>query len=81
MYKRQLLGILLARTFAGWVARLSNWRMVFAIAAVLNLAFVPLLYRVMPRMEPRLSLSYRQTVRSLWTLFCTEPLLDVYKRQ
>ena len=70
-----LLGILLARTFAGWVARLSNWRMVFGIAAVLNLAFVPLLYRVMPRMEPRLSLSYRQTVRSLWTLFCTEPLL------
>jgi predicted MFS family arabinose efflux permease len=70
-----LLGILLARTFAGWVARLSNWRMVFAIAALLNLAFVPILYRWMPRMAPRQALSYGRTMRSLWTLFCNEPLL------
>jgi len=70
-----LLGILLARTFAGWVARLSNWRMVFAIAALLNLAFVPILYRWMPRMAPRQALTYRQTMSSLWTLFCSEPLL------
>ncbi len=52
-----LLGILLARTFAGWVARLSSWRAVFLIAAVLNLAFVPIMARVMPKMPPRERLS------------------------
>ena len=48
----------------------------FAVAAaVMNLAFVPILYRVMPRLEPRQSLSYKETMRSLWTLFRKEPLL------
>jgi predicted MFS family arabinose efflux permease len=70
-----LLGILLARTFAGWLARLGGWRSVYVVAAVMNLAFVPIMYRAMPRMEPRVSLSYRQAMRSLWTLFRTEPLL------
>jgi predicted MFS family arabinose efflux permease len=70
-----LLGILLARTFAGWVARLSSWRAVFLIAAVMNLAFVPIMARVMPKMPPRENLSYAGTLRSLWTLFTTEPLL------
>jgi predicted MFS family arabinose efflux permease len=70
-----LLGILLARTFAGWVARLSSWRVVFLVAAVMNLAFVPIMARVMPKMPPRENLSYGGTLRSLWTLFTTEPLL------
>ena len=70
-----LLGILLARTFAGWVANLAGWRTVFVVAAVMNLAFVPIMYRVMPRMAPRTSLSYPQAMRSLWTLVRTEPLL------
>jgi predicted MFS family arabinose efflux permease len=70
-----LLGILLARSFAGWIAKLEGWRSVYVVAAVMNLAFVPIMYRVMPRMEPRASLTYRQAMRSLWTLFCKEPLL------
>jgi predicted MFS family arabinose efflux permease len=70
-----LLGILLARTFAGWVARLDGWRSVYVVAALMNLAFVPIMYRAMPRMEPRAALTYRQAMRSLWTLFRTEPLL------
>jgi predicted MFS family arabinose efflux permease len=70
-----LLGILLARTFAGWLANLAGWRSVFVVAAVLNLMFVPVMYRVMPKMEPRESLTYPQAMRSLWTLFCGEPLL------
>ena len=36
-----LLGILLARTFAGWVSNIGGWRYVFVTAAVLNAAFVP----------------------------------------
>jgi predicted MFS family arabinose efflux permease len=70
-----LLGILLARTFAGWLANLAGWRSVFVVAAVMNLMFVPVMFRVMPKMEPRASLTYKQAMRSLWTLFRTEPLL------
>ena len=72
-----LLGILLARTFAGWLSRFSDrafpsngWRTVFLVAAVMNACFIPFIYRVMPRMKPRESLTYSETVmRSLWTLF------------
>ncbi|HVG26257.1 MAG TPA: MFS transporter [Acidobacteriaceae bacterium] len=70
-----LLGILLARSFAGWVSRLGGWRTVFFVAAVINAAFIPAMYRVMPRMRVRASLTYADTMRSLWTLVSTEPLL------
>jgi predicted MFS family arabinose efflux permease len=70
-----LLGILLARTFAGWLSRLNGWRTVFLVAAVMNAVFLPFIYRVMPKMRPRESLTYAETMRSLWTLFRTEPLL------
>lgn len=70
-----LLGILLARSFAGWVSNLGGWRTVFFVAAVLNAAFVPLLWRVMPRLEPKQKLTYPEALRSLWTLLQTQPLL------
>jgi predicted MFS family arabinose efflux permease len=70
-----LLGILLARTFAGWLSRLGSWRTVFIVAAVVNAAFVPLIYRAMPRLEPRRTLTYGNAMRSLWTLFRSEPTL------
>lgn len=70
-----LLGILLARTFAGWVSQIHGWRWVFAVGAVANAAFVPLLWRKMPRLEPKGGLGYGAAMRSLWTLVRTEPLL------
>lgn len=70
-----LLGILLARTFAGWVSRIHGWRWVFVVAAVINVSFVPLLWRKMPRLEPKQKLRYRDAMRSLWTLWRTQPLL------
>jgi predicted MFS family arabinose efflux permease len=70
-----LLGILLARSFAGWLAGFNGWRTVFVVAAVMNMAFVPMLYRAMPKMKPRASLTYRDAMGSLWTLLRTEPLL------
>ncbi len=70
-----LLGILLARTFAGWVSHIHGWRWVFAIAAVMNAAFVPLLWRVMPKLPPKQELRYSDAMRSLWTLFQAQPLL------
>ncbi len=70
-----LLGILLARTFAGWVSHGLGWRAVFGLAAVMNLAFVPLVSRLMPPLPPKQNLRYREAMRSLWTLARTEPLL------
>ena len=70
-----LLGILLARTFSGWVSRIHGWRWVFVTAAVINAAFVPLLWRKMPRLPAKHELRYGEAMRSLWTLVRTEPLL------
>src|ERR1700733_1882471 len=70
-----LLGILLARTFAGWVSKIHGWRYVFVAAAVMNAVFVPLLWRVMPKLPPKQQLTYRGAMASLWTLWRTQPLL------
>jgi predicted MFS family arabinose efflux permease len=70
-----LLGILLARTFAGWVSNIHGWRFVFVVAAVMNAVFVPLLYRMMPKLPPKQELRYSDAMRSLWTLFRSQPLL------
>lgn len=70
-----LLGILLARTFAGWLSHVTGWRYVFVVAAVMNGIFVPLLWKVMPKLPPKQSLSYGDAMRSLWTLYKTQPLL------
>jgi predicted MFS family arabinose efflux permease len=70
-----LLGILLARAFSGWVSGIHGWRWVFVVAAVMNAAFVPLLKRVMPELPPKQKLHYSDAMKSLWTLFRTQPLL------
>ena len=89
-----LLGILLARSFAGWVSHIpalfvhaprlfpsgafwvtDGWRYVFLIAALGNAAFLLLVGRVMPKLPPKQDLRYADAMRSLWTLFRTQPLL------
>jgi predicted MFS family arabinose efflux permease len=70
-----LLGILLARTFAGWLSALVGWRGVFWIAAAANAAFIPLLLRILPKFEPKAPTRYADALRSLWTLFRSQPAL------
>lgn len=84
-----LLGVLLARTFAGWIndaaapvlrwvgleGRFASWRIVFLIAAVINAAFIPILGRVLPQLPAKQKLRYATAMRSLWTVFREEPLL------
>ncbi|MEO6803975.1 MAG: MFS transporter, partial [Granulicella sp.] len=70
-----LLGVLLARTFAGWLTKIDGWQGVFLAAAVMNLAFVPLLWKLMPKLPPKQALGYREAMQSLWTLWRTEPVL------
>ncbi len=77
-----LLGVLLARTFAGWLNDLSHhlfpfasWRTVFFLAALLNAAFVPAMRRYMPNLPPKRKLSYADAMRSLYAVAHDEPLL------
>lgn len=70
-----LLGILLARTFAGWISKIHGWQLVFILAAVINASFVPLLWKKMPRLPPKHNLRYSEAMLSLWELFRTQPLL------
>ena len=58
---------------AFWVT--DGWRYVFIIAALANAAFLLLLGRVMPRLPPKQEMRYSDAMRSLWTLFRTQPLL------
>ncbi|MGB9415204.1 MAG: MFS transporter, partial [Acidobacteriaceae bacterium] len=70
-----LLGILLSRTFSGWIAEWLNWRSVFLIASVLCVALAFFLRRALPLLPPRAPMPYRHALISLWTLIRTQPLL------
>lgn len=73
-----VVGILLARTFAGVLTDLAGWRSVYLVSAGLTLIMAGVLFRVLPQSEPRReSLSYPQLLRSLFTLFAQERLLRV----
>src|ERR1700744_3211655 len=70
-----LLGILLSRTFSGWIAEWLNWLSVFLIASVLCIALAFLPRRTLPLLPPRAPMPYRHALVSLWTLIRTQPLL------
>ncbi len=70
-----LMGILLARTFAGWISSLGGWKSVFVVAAILNAAFVPLIWKWMPKLPPPHPVPYGEALRSLWTIYRAHPLL------
>ncbi|WP_419886751.1 MFS transporter [Paenibacillus sp. B-A-8] len=68
-----VIGILLARTFAGILMDLAGWRSVYLVSAVLTLIMACVLFRVLPHYEhKRESLSYLQLIRSMFTLFAQE---------
>jgi predicted MFS family arabinose efflux permease len=70
-----LVGILLARAFSGGIASWLGWRAVFAIAAVVNAAFVVLLRIQLPELHPANKVRYGAALRSLWTLFWQQRVL------
>ena len=70
-----LLGILLSRTFSGWIAEWLNWRSVFLIASVLCVALAFFLRRALPLLPPGAPMPYGHALVSLWTLIRTQPLL------
>lgn len=75
-----VIGILLARTFAGMISDLGGWRAVYWSSAAVTLLMVGLLSRILPRHESvavHTSLSYTQLLKSLFRLFLEERILRV----
>lgn len=71
-----LLGILLSRTFSGFVAESFGWRVVYMLGAVMLLLVAWALYCRLPADHGRSSgLSYRQILLSVWSLLWRTPLL------
>ncbi len=73
-----VIGILMARTFAGVLTDLAGWRSVYLVSALLTLIMAGVLFWVLPHYEhKRESLSYLQLIRSLLTLFAQERILRI----
>jgi predicted MFS family arabinose efflux permease len=70
-----LLGILLARTVAGYVAAASSWRVVYVAAACLMAVLAVVLWRGLPRYRAELDLTYPKVLASVVAIFRNEPVL------
>jgi predicted MFS family arabinose efflux permease len=70
-----LLGILLARTVAGYVAAASSWRVVYVAAACLMAVLAMVLWRSLPRYRAELDLTYPKVLASVVAIFRNEPVL------
>ncbi len=69
-----LLGILLARTVAGALSSLGDWRTVYWMAAGAMVLTTLALYRALPRFHEHAGLGYFALLRSIGTLFAQEPV-------
>lgn len=71
-----IVGILLARTFAGAITDLAGWRAVYLVAAALMVLVTVLLARALPRRaQPRAPLHYPRLVGSTFALIARAPVL------
>ncbi len=70
-----LIGILLSRTFSGFVGSMFGWRSVFIFAAVLMIFLALILRNVLPQSPPHFSGTYLGLLKSIWELVKTEPVL------
>ncbi|MFE6136100.1 MFS transporter [Bacillus sp. NPDC057893] len=73
-----VIGILLARTFAGILTDVAGWRSVYLFSAALMLLMVFMFMKMLPNVEREVkSLSYPQLIRSVLALFIQERTLRV----
>lgn len=70
-----LAGILLSRTVSGALGAVLGWRMVYAVAAALMLGLAVVIRTAVPPRRPERALPYLETLRSLATVWRTEPVL------
>ncbi|MFD4492593.1 MULTISPECIES: MFS transporter [Lysinibacillus] len=73
-----VIGILLARTFAGLLTDLAGWRTVYLFSAAFMLIMVCLFVKVLPTVEREVkSLTYHQLIKSVFTLLKQERTLRI----
>jgi predicted MFS family arabinose efflux permease len=70
-----LIGILLARFAAGFVAEIAGWRAVYLLAALLMAGFCWACARRLPRVPPTAGGSYTRLLASILRIFASEPVL------
>ncbi|MDR3568106.1 MAG: MFS transporter [Syntrophobacteraceae bacterium] len=70
-----LLGILLARTAAGYLAQFEGWRAVFALASAITVALALVFHRGLPRYRVHVGVGYPALIKSVFSLLLEEPLL------
>lgn len=70
-----LLGILLARTVAGFIGEAFGWRVMFSSAAVVLFIVAFVLRAVLPKSEPTFNGSYLRLLRSVFQLVKEQPAL------
>jgi predicted MFS family arabinose efflux permease len=70
-----LLGVLLARTYSGWVGEVLGWRAVFAIATIFILILALALRRLLPESRPTSTLTWPQLIASVIPLWRQLPVL------
>ena len=70
-----LIGILVSRTFSGFVGDILGWRAMFWIASGLCLILFLIIKKQFPQNKPVFNGSYGQLIGSLFTLIKEQPLL------
>ncbi len=70
-----LTGILLARAVSGLVAGVLGWRAVYWMSAIVLTALNLVLYRILPKRQPDYTGSYGSLIRSLFSIFTSQPVL------
>jgi predicted MFS family arabinose efflux permease len=68
-----LLGILLARTAAGFIAEYLGWRAVFCASVVALLALAVVIVMRLPQSKPTSTLGYGKLLASMWHLTVEHP--------
>lgn len=70
-----LIGILLSRTFSGFIGEYLGWHAVFFIAAGIMVVIWLLIWAFLPEVEPDYKGNYKQLMASMIDLFKHEPTL------
>ncbi|MFJ2987619.1 MFS transporter [Collimonas sp. NPDC087041] len=73
-----VIGLLLARSLAGWIADLAGWRAVYLVSAAISLLMLLALRRWLPQSSaPVVRLPYAALLGSMFTLLASERVLQI----
>ena len=71
-----LMGIMLARPVASFVASIWGWHAIYLLSAAMMAGLAMLLLAILPSRRPEAKLSYARLLASLWWLARTQPVLQ-----